>query len=66
MSWLFNNGLCNLYEIPIDLINKISMNKTESFKEQQEQKRRPRFSIYKEIILTNQISPIRSIDINKW
>lgn len=45
-----------LYRIPIDELYDIKVNKTETFREQQQNKRRPRFSIIKNYILADNIS----------
>lgn len=58
----FNNGKVNgyfdIYLIPNSYIKKQSLNKNETFTEQQNQKRRPRFSVKKEIIKKYKIRPI--------
>ena len=52
------NGTFDLYLIPNDLIYKTKVNRTETFSDQQAQKRRPRFSIKKEIIAKQKLEPI--------
>ena len=46
-----------IYKIPASSFKKIMVNKDESFKQQQDQNRRPRFSIYKKFILPNNLVP---------
>ena len=53
LDWVFD-----IYFIDSDYIYWSKMNEKESFKDQQEQKRRPRFSIKKDIIIPNKIKPI--------
>ena len=52
------DGTYEIYLIDDKLINNISVNKKQTMKEQQTEKRRPRFSIYKKIIKPNKIQPI--------
>ncbi len=52
------NGSYDIYKIDNDLIYSCKVNKKETFREQQEQKRRPRFSIYKKIIKEKGVKPI--------
>jgi hypothetical protein len=54
------DGTFDIYLIPNELIYSHKVNKNQTLKEQQEQGRRPRFSIYKEIILANNISPVKT------
>ncbi len=58
------NGFFKIFSINPSLIYNLKANKKETVKQQQEQGRRPRFSIYKEIILANNILPIFSGNIN--
>ena len=58
MDWTFD-----VYQIPNDLVYNQKVNKNQTFKDQQKQKRRPRFSIKKEIILRNRIKPIKTCRI---
>lgn len=51
------DGRFDVYLIPNKYIKNQSLNKKESFADQQEQKRRPRFSIKKEIISRYKIKP---------
>ncbi|OIO18509.1 MAG: Bsp6I family restriction endonuclease [Candidatus Magasanikbacteria bacterium CG_4_10_14_0_8_um_filter_32_14] len=64
----FNNGKLdgtfNVYLIPNDLIYSNRVNKGQTMKQQQEEKRRPRMSI-KEIIKYNKIKPIAK-DVKVW
>lgn len=53
------NGLINIYYIDDNYLN-INVNRGQTFKDQQEEKRRPRLSIMKEIIIPNNIEPIVS------
>ena len=41
------------------------VNKNQTFKEQQIQKRRPRFSIFKEIIQKNGLKPVKTGDLSR-
>ncbi len=52
------DGTFDIYKIENDSIYNHKVNKNQTMREQQEQKRRPRFSIYKEIIIPNNISPV--------
>lgn len=52
-----------LYDISIDFLENIKVNSTETFREQQEQRRRPRFSIIKKIIKPNNLEPYAVIDL---
>ena len=47
------------------MLNYVSMNKEQKFAEQQLEKRRPRFSIKKEIISKYDIKPIAS-NVKVW
>jgi len=51
------DGIFDVYLIPNKFIHKQSLNKSEIFTDQQNQKRRPRFSIKKEIIEKYKIKP---------
>lgn len=58
------NGVFDVYLIPNKYIQKQSLNKNEIFTDQQDQNRRPRFSIKKEIIEKYKIRPVgRSIRV---
>lgn len=52
------DGSFRFYEIPNDKVYSHKVNKNQTFKEQQEAGRRPRFSITKDIIRKNKINPI--------
>lgn len=58
-----NSKEIRIYKIPNDLIYNQKVSKTETMKEQQNAMRRPRFSIYTEIILKNNIAPVKTIII---
>lgn len=51
------DGTFNIYKIPSDLIYNMKVNKNQTMKEQQEEGKRPRFSITEKIILKNKIKP---------
>jgi hypothetical protein len=57
------DGSFDVYKIPNNLIYNHKVNATQTFREQQEQKRRPRFSIKKEIIAKNNLKPIKTCRI---
>jgi hypothetical protein len=59
------DGTFNVYKIPSELIYNIKVNKSQTFKQQQTQSRRPRFSITKGIIIPNKIKPIAK-DVKVW
>lgn len=52
------DGSFNIYKIPTDKIYLVKVNKKQSFKQQQAQGKRPRFSITKEIIRKHNLKPI--------
>ena len=52
------DGKFDVYLIPNKYIKNQSLNKNETFTDQQEQKRRPRFGIKKEIIAKYKIKPL--------
>jgi len=58
----YNNGISDgtfdVYEIPSKLIYGNKVNKAQTMKKQQKEKRRPRFSIMKDIIIPYKIKPI--------
>jgi hypothetical protein len=60
-SW---SGKFDIYHIPNDLIYNHKVNKDQTFRQQQQQSRRPRFSIYKEIILAQKIQPSLTYDLS--
>lgn len=51
------DGTVDIYHIPNDYIYNHNVNRNQTFLEQQEQGRRPRFCIRKEIILKHSIQP---------
>lgn len=59
------DGAFNIYEIPSKIIYKVKVNKKETFKDQQLQKRRPRFSIMDKIIKPRKLKPMGA-NIKVW
>ena len=59
------DGLFDVYKIPNELIYKHKVNKTQTFEDQQKEKRRPRFSIKKDIIHNLNLKPIAT-SIKVW
>ncbi len=59
------NGTFNIYKIPSKFIYSTKVNKKETFKEQQEQKRRPRLSIKESIIKKFKLKPIAK-NVKVW
>jgi hypothetical protein len=59
------DGRFDVYLIPNKYIKGQSLNKKETFSDQQEQKRRPRFGIKKEIIKKYKIKPLAS-NVKVW
>jgi hypothetical protein len=57
-------GDFDIYKIPNDLIYIHKVNRTQTFLEQQKQGRRPRFSLYREIIQEKNIKPIKTFNLN--
>ncbi len=58
------NGIFDIYKIDNKLIYDHKVNKNETLKQQQEQKRRPRFSLKRELILKYDIKPLaKSVQI---
>lgn len=58
------DGCFDVYLIPSKYVNNQALNKKEKFTDQQEQKRRPRFGIKKEIISKYKIKPLaRSVKV---
>lgn len=53
------NGSFKVYKIRQDWIYKHMVNKTQSFQQQQEQARRPRFSIIEDIIKLKKLKPVK-------
>ena len=54
------DGKFDVYKIPNDLIYNYKINKTQTFRDQQKQKRRPRFGLKKSIIEPNNIRSIKT------
>lgn len=54
------DGKFDVYKIPNDLIYNYKINKTQTFRDQQKQKRRPRFGLKKNIIRAHKIKPVRT------
>ena len=54
------DGTFDIYKIDNSLIYNHHVNRNQTMREQQEQGRRPRFSIYREIIIPNDITPIHT------
>mgnify|MGYP001578771269 CR=1 FL=1 len=54
------DGTFDIYLIDNDLIYNHRVNSTQTMREQQQQNRRPRFSIYKEIIVKHNMSPVKT------
>lgn len=52
------DGTFNVYKIPSNIVYDMKVNKNQTFKQQQEQDRRPRFSIIEKIIKKRKIKPI--------
>tara|TARA_Y100001958_G_C21009824_1_gene390369 strand:- start:154 stop:720 length:567 start_codon:yes stop_codon:yes gene_type:complete len=59
------DGTFNVYKVPTDWIYKMKVNKTQTFKQQQAQARRPRFSITDKIIKDKKLKPIAK-DVKVW
>jgi len=54
------DGTFDIYKIENDLIYSHKVNENQTMRDQQNQRRRPRFSIYKEIIKKKGISPLKT------
>ncbi len=54
------DGSFDLYKIPTIRIHSMNMNRTQTFTQQQDQGRRPRFSLKKDLILPNNLKPVAS------
>ncbi|URM53174.1 Bsp6I family type II restriction endonuclease [Mycoplasma sp. SG1] len=54
-----------VFLIDKDQVINILVNKHETFKQQQLQKRRPRFSLYKSIVIKNNLNPIKIINLRE-
>ena len=59
------DGTFNVYRIPSKLIYNMKVNKKQTFKQQQAQGRRPRFSIIDGIIGPKKLKPV-AIDVKVW
>lgn len=59
------DGRFDIYKIPSELIYEHKVNKSQTLKDQQGEKRRPRFSIKKDIIEKNKIKPI-AMGVQVW
>ena len=58
------DGKFDIYLIENHYIYNHRVNKNQTFKEQQNEKRRPRFSIFTEIIQKNNLKPIKTGDLS--
>lgn len=63
MDFDIKNDKIKIYLIPNDLVYNCKINENETFQQQQQQKRRPRFSIKKKIIEPQKIEPIQIINL---
>lgn len=59
------DGTFNVYKIPNKFIYKTKVNKSQTFKQQQKQKRRPRFGITESIIKKRKIKPV-AVNVRVW
>lgn len=59
------DGRFDVYKIPNSAIYESKVNKSQTLKDQQGEKRRPRFSIKKDIIEKNHIKPI-AVGVQVW
>ena len=59
------DGTFNVYKIPSRLVYSVAVNKKQTFKQQQAQKRRPRFSITDKIIIEKKLKPIAT-NVKVW
>ncbi len=59
------DGTFNIYKIPTKMIYSMKVNKNQTFKQQQAQGRRPRFSIKKEIIGKKKFKPVAT-NVKVW
>jgi hypothetical protein len=59
------DGRFDIYKIPNNLIYDNKVNKIQTLREQQGEKRRPRFSIKKDIIAPNKIKPVAK-NVKLW
>lgn len=59
------DGKFDIYYVPNNLVYDNKVNKNQTVKEQQGEKRRPRFSIKKDIILMHKLKPI-AVQVKVW
>ncbi len=59
------DGTFDIYLIDTNDIYNFKVNATQTMREQQQQKRRPRFSIYKGIIEAKRLVPVKTGDLSK-
>jgi len=59
------DGTFNVYKIPARIVYSIKVNRSQTFRQQQAQGRRPRFSIWKEIINERELKP-EATDVKVW
>jgi len=59
------DGTFDIYLIDTNDIYNFKVNATETMRQQQQQKRRPRFSIYKGIIEAKELKPVKTGDLSK-
>ena len=59
------DGSFDIYKIDNDLIYSQKVNINQTMKDQQKQGKRPRFSIYKDIIIPNGIKPVKTCNLSK-
>jgi len=59
------DGTFDIYKIDNDLIYDHKVNSSQTFKEQQTQGKRPRFSIYKSIIQESSLLPFKECSLNQ-
>jgi len=57
------DGKFDIYKIPNKLVSRVKVNRSQTMKSQQRQKRRPRFSIRKKIIIPYKIKPTKTSKI---
>lgn len=59
------DGSFDIYEIPNDLLYSTYVNETQTFRQQQEQKRRPHLSLMEKVIYPNNIQPLAK-NVKLW
>ncbi len=59
------DGKFNVYKIPSELVYNMKVNKKQTFKQQQEEKRRPRLHIIEKIIIPEKLSPLAT-NVKIW